>query len=113
MHELSVAESILDIVQQRALEHRATRVLSLVIHVGELSAVVADALRFAFEVLARDTCAKDARLEIVLIPWRVECPACATNYQVSNGMPSCPACGSGGGRVLSGRELALMEMNIE
>ena len=113
VHELSVAESILELVEQTATQHDAKRVSSFTLKVGELTAIVPEALRFAFEILSKGTRADGARIDIVTVPWRVACSACNRPYDVTGGLPACPSCGAHGGALLSGRELQLMEMNVE
>jgi hydrogenase nickel incorporation protein HypA/HybF len=65
MHELSIAEAIVDIAAESS---GGGRVLRVVVEVGKLAAVLPDALRFSFEVVAAGTPVEGAALEIVEKP---------------------------------------------
>ena len=73
MHELALAQEIVDVVGERSGGAPVTRV---VLEVGKLAAVSADALRFCFDLAAEDTVARGARLEIVETPGLARCRAC-------------------------------------
>lgn len=64
MHELSIADALLDIVQKRASGEGINRVYEINLRIGEFSGVFPDSLRFAFEVLSRDTITEGAHLNI-------------------------------------------------
>lgn len=113
VHELSIAQGILDTVVEQAKEHEATRVVSIRLRIGELTAIVDDALMFAFEVLSEDTCAKGARLDIEHVPWQVRCSDCAHEFTVVDAYPQCPRCDRVGGETIAGRELQIVEMDVE
>jgi hydrogenase nickel incorporation protein HypA/HybF len=67
MHELTLAQSVVDIVEEAARREGATRVASVRVELGALSHVEPESLAFAFEVAAREGCARGARLEICRI----------------------------------------------
>ncbi len=113
MHELSIAKSIADIVIAQAEQSQAQRIVCVRLRVGDLTAIVPEALRFSFDAVTRETCAENARLEIEAIPWMVECSKCACEYPVREDIPICPQCEHIGGKTISGRELQIVEMDIE
>jgi len=55
MHELSVAQAILDAVKGEAEKHPGARPLRVGVRVGELSGVNPDSLSFCFECLVQGT----------------------------------------------------------
>ena len=65
MHEVALAQGILDVVLDVAggREARTVRVRA-----GELQSVTQDSLQFCFEMVAQDTPAAAARLEVEIIP---------------------------------------------
>ena len=73
MHEMAITESVVAAVSERIGPERVRRV---VLEVGRLSGVVPDALRFCFEICAKDTTLDGALLEIREIAGRAHCPAC-------------------------------------
>ena len=107
MHELSLACSIVDACAERAGE---ARVLRVTVEVGQLAAVLPDALRFWFDVCAQGTVLEGAELEILDIPGRAICDACGNSIALSSPYGVC-ACG-GILRIVGGRELRMKEMEI-
>jgi hydrogenase nickel incorporation protein HypA/HybF len=65
MHELGIAHEIVEMVSARTSGSRVTRV---VVRVGKLAAVMPDALRFSFDVVADGTNVEGASLEIEETP---------------------------------------------
>jgi len=113
MHELAMAQAILDKAQQQAEVHRAHRVLAIRLQIGELSTAMPDALIFSFEVISKNTCAQDAKLDIIRVPWRIRCSSCQKEYQVHDRLALCPECNNAGGETISGKELTITEMEVE
>lgn len=102
MHELSIASAILEITLQAADERPVRRIA---VSVGHLRQVVPTSLRFAFELVARDTIAEGAELELHTVPATVECGRCSASSTCSRFPLACAACGSLGVRVTQGEEL--------
>ncbi|HTK10935.1 MAG TPA: hydrogenase maturation nickel metallochaperone HypA [Ktedonobacteraceae bacterium] len=114
MHELSIAQSLFEAVQIQAHEHKASRVNSVRLRVGEASGVVTDSLLFCFEMLiSLDPVLEDAQLLIDRIPHRAWCAICAQEFPILYGIPQCPTCTEWSGNILSGTELQLLEMEFE
>ncbi|MBV8096046.1 MAG: hydrogenase maturation nickel metallochaperone HypA [Acetobacteraceae bacterium] len=107
MHELSLACSIVDACAERAGE---ARVLRVTVEVGQLAAVLPDALRFCFDVCAQGTVLEGAELEILEIPGRAVCDECGRSIFLSSPYGVCE-CG-GLLRIVSGTELRTKEMEI-
>ncbi len=81
MHEVSMMQNTLDIAIDRARQNEATKIERLTLNIGELSGVIPEALEFAFEVLIAGTMAKNAVLEINIIPVTCYCQRCDRNFQ--------------------------------
>lgn len=113
MHEMSLAQSILDIILQESGNHKVTRVLSVALKVGELSAVETESLRFCFEFLTKGTPAEGAQLDIERVQVTCRCQDCASDFTVKELTFSCPSCGSGKLEMLSGRELSVESFEAE
>jgi hydrogenase nickel incorporation protein HypA/HybF len=109
MHELALSHSILDIVVQRAAEAGLKKVTEIVLEVGEAAGVEAEALRFCFEAVTRDTMAHGAALRIERVPLRGLCPKCRHAFPLPSGFGPCPRCRSHGAALISGRELRVRE----
>lgn len=113
MHELSLAENLISLVEAVGRRESAGRIAVVVIEVGELSAIEPDALGFAFDVVKTGGLAKSARLDIVVIPGEGRCGRCGEEAAMPTLYAPCPACGSHEREVLKGREMRVREILIE
>ena len=113
MHELSLAQSIVDIVQNAASANGAGRVLTIGVRIGELSGVVVDSLTFCFTAITAGTSLEGAALRVDRIPVRAQCRECRALCEVENLVFLCPSCGSGNLEIIAGRELQVSEIEVE
>jgi hydrogenase nickel incorporation protein HypA/HybF len=113
MHEMSLAQSILDIILHESGNHKVTRVLSVALKVGELSAVETESLRFCFELLTKETLAEGAQLDIERVQVTCRCQDCGSNFTVQELVFSCPSCQGVRVEMLSGRELSVESFEAE
>jgi hydrogenase nickel incorporation protein HypA/HybF len=110
VHELSIAQGIVDICQQHA---DGRRVLAVTLEIGALSGVVPDALEFCFEASTTGTLLEGARLDILRIPATGFCPACGQTLPVDTYFDPCPACGASPLEIRSGEELRVKDLEVE
>lgn len=112
MHELSIAESILDIVTAEAVKHRAPTVTAIKLRFGEFTGVVREALEFAFEIARRGTVAERAVLEIEWVPLETRCPGCGLTVRPREDLSlMCKRCGKPV-EILSGREMQVEYVDL-
>lgn len=110
MHELAVAQAVLDVALEAAAGRRVTRVE---LRVGALRQVVPAALAFSFELVARGTAADGAELEIEPVPVVGRCRACGAESE-QRGFPlRCTACGGLDVDVVRGQELSVEWLELE
>ena len=83
MHELGIADSILDAVRAEAAKRPGVRVAKVCVRVGALSGVVPDALSFGFECLVQGTDLEPLALVIENVPRRQRCPHCDFTFEVT------------------------------
>lgn len=112
MHELGIAQGILDIVTRYVPEGRASTVRTVRVRVGAMAGVVADSLEFCFSAIVRDSAFPEARLEIEPVPTRGNCAACGSSFEIPGAFFLCPACGGGDVRLVSGRELDVVDIEV-
>jgi hydrogenase nickel incorporation protein HypA/HybF len=112
MHEIGIANSILDAVRAEAALHPGGQFRKVAVRIGELAAVDADALRFAFEVLTRDTDFDSLELKIEICPRRQRC-GCGFEFDVTGYELQCPQCGEPRTKCISGDQLELAYLEIE
>ena len=111
MHEVSVMMSIMDTVSNAAKEENAEKVTKISLLIGKKSGVMVDSLRFAFDMVAADTVAKGAELEIEEVPFRGQCQSCGHEF-TSEDFLVCDECG-GFAKILSGQELSIKSIEVE
>lgn len=113
MHELSIAQSILDIVNQHLPADKNTSVKSVKVRIGKLSNVLPDSLRFCFEAITKDSKFENTELLINFIPITIECKDCNKQTEISDYVFTCPACSSTNLQVVGGNDLNIEEIEIE
>lgn len=112
MHEMSLCESILDILKERAAEDHFTTVRRIRIDIGPLSCVEPEALKFGFDVIMKGSLADGAVLEISRPPAEALCLSCFKTVPVRQRFDTCPECGSEALQVMSGEELKIRELEV-
>ncbi len=113
MHELSIANSVLEAVRAEAGRRPGARLLKVGVRVGELAGVDPDALSFCFESLVRGTEFEPLALEIEPSPRRHRCPPCARTFTVVDYDVACPGCGASQTECIAGDELELAYLEVE
>lgn len=113
MHEMSIAESVLQIIEDAARADKCSKVKTVWLEIGRLACVEKEALRFCFDVVTRDSVAQDARLEIIETPGQGWCMQCARNVAVTARYEPCPSCGSFQIEVTGGEEMRVKELEVE
>ncbi|KPJ61241.1 MAG: hypothetical protein AMJ46_02770 [Latescibacteria bacterium DG_63] len=114
MHELSVAQRIIEVAEQKARDSGISRITAITVRIGGLTTVVPEALDFCFGFAKEDTLAGDASLVIEEIKAEGCCNACKTVFPVDNCFfLICPSCGASDTTLLKGRELDLLSIEGE
>ena len=112
MHELSVAQSIVEIIQRHVPQSDWERVRVVRLKIGAAAGVVPESLEFSFEAITAELLFNHARLEIESVPFRVLCNRCHTTAENEFGFALCSSCGSPDTKILSGSELHVTEIEI-
>jgi hydrogenase nickel incorporation protein HypA/HybF len=110
MHELAIADSVVDIAIRHA---RGRRVTKVELRVGHLRQVVPSALEFAFELIAQGTPVEDAELVMEQVPAAIRCNACGTDATLTAFPACCPRCGALDVDVTGGEELLVDSLELE
>jgi hydrogenase nickel incorporation protein HypA/HybF len=112
MHELSIAQNIIEILEDERRRQPFERVASIRLRIGVLSNIVPDTLRFCFEAIRDETLARGAELLIDTVPGRADCASCRAEVLIEEPVLLCPACGSGGLTLLSGEEMDIASVDV-
>jgi hydrogenase nickel incorporation protein HypA/HybF len=108
VHELAIAESVVETVTERL---PGATVTCVHLEIGELSGVVPDSIRFCFDLATEGTGLAGARLEITEPPARCRCRACGAEFRPDSPVVLCP-CGSPDVAVLAGEELKIVSVQV-
>lgn len=113
MHELSIADNVIRIVQEQLKQHPSSRVKAVYLQVGVMSNVLVDSLLFGFETLIQDTDLCGAQLIVREIPVTVRCRACRHESPIDQFHFQCRQCAGDDVEVISGDELFIESIEIE
>ena len=113
MHEMSLCESVLQVLEENAGIHGYQRVKTVCLDIGALAQIEIEAMRFSFEVVTRGTLADQAALEINEIPGSAWCLVCAGSVPVKQRFDACPCCGSHQLQVIGGADMKVKALEVE
>lgn len=112
MHEMSLAEGVLQIVEDVAQRDGFSRVTAVRLEIGRLSSIEPEALRFCFEAVVRGSVADGARLEIVDTPGAGWCLHCSETVAIGALYDPCPQCGGYQVQPTGGTEMRVMDLEV-
>ncbi len=113
MHEMSLVEGVLQVVEDAARSQKFTRVKTVWLEIGQLACVEKEALRFCFDAVMRDSIAADARLEIIDVPGHGRCMQCNASIPIAALYEACPQCGGYQIEVTGGDGMRVKELEVE
>ncbi|MBW1779587.1 MAG: hydrogenase maturation nickel metallochaperone HypA [Deltaproteobacteria bacterium] len=113
MHEMSIAQGLLDIIKEEMDKHGARVLRSVRLQIGQLSAIVPESLSFCFEIMTAGTELEGARLNMEMIPLRGICRKCNREFEIKEYAFECPYCSSREIDTISGQELSIVEMEVD
>jgi len=113
MHEMSLAENLLQIFETSAVTQNFRHVRIVVLEIGKLSAVEPDAMRFCFDIVMRGTLAEDAVLDIIETPGAGCCRNCGAVFAMDALYGLCPVCDSPHLQITAGRLMRVKDLSVE
>ncbi|MBC8015938.1 MAG: hydrogenase maturation nickel metallochaperone HypA [Sporomusaceae bacterium] len=113
MHEMAIAQGILDIVLKTAAENNANKVTGIKLLVGQMTQIEPESLKFGFAALSIGSIAEGANVDITIVPLVGKCNSCEQQFPVEGYCFVCPNCNSASVVLVSGRELAVDYLEVE
>ena len=114
MHELSIALSIMDVVEEEKERYNGAQVEAIHVRLGTLSGVVKEALLSAYELARDQTPFARTRLIFEDVPVVVFCSKCQAERPVQSLQHFCCAeCDAPASKVLRGREIEVAALELE
>ncbi len=110
MHELSIAEAVVDVAVRHAHGRRVSKVE---LKVGHLRQVVPSSLQFAFELLTSDTPLDGAELVVEEVLAQGRCRRCDVETTMTSFPLQCSSCGGLDMELLAGEELLVDALELE
>ena len=112
MHEMSLCEGILQVLETEARNQGFIRVKSVWLEIGDLSSAEPEAMLFSFDVVTRNSLAKGAKLKIIHKPGTAWCMPCGKSVSVKQRFDACPDCGSYQLQITGGEEMRIKELEV-
>lgn len=112
MHEMSLAEGVLQLIEDAARAQQFNRVTTVWLEIGQLAGVEIEAMKFCFDAVTRGSLAEGAALEIVATPGSGWCMQCSESVPLAEVYGACPLCGSYQVTVAGGTEMRVKELEV-
>jgi hydrogenase nickel incorporation protein HypA/HybF len=113
MHEMSLAEGVLQILEDAARDQQFSKVKTVWLEIGRLSSVEPEAMRFCFDAVTRGSLAEGAALEIIDVTGIGRCLNCGESVEIAAVYDACPACGGYPVNPTGGTEMKIKELEVE
>jgi len=112
MHELALAQSIVEIASRHAQQQSATAVTRVQVVLGRLSCASSEAVEFCFAATCRGTLLEGATLQIEQPTGLGRCRHCGVEFSVAQRYAPCPQCGGFDVEIRRGDELLVKAIEI-
>lgn len=115
MHEYSIVQSLLDIIEDNAKKHNAKEVVEVKVKIGVLSGVEPHLLQIAFDTFKENTICKNATLEMIIQPIVAKCKKCGNlnEFEKNKIFFECKTCGEVDLEVLDGEDMLLLSLEMK
>lgn len=113
MHEMSLAENVVQILEEQSRLQSFRKVKQVWLHIGQLSSVDADALSFCLDIVSRNTLAAGAIFNILHEAGRGWCMICEKPIEVPAFGTGCPFCGRYQIQITEGEAIRLGKLQVE
>jgi hydrogenase nickel incorporation protein HypA/HybF len=113
MHEMSIAEGILGIVEKAARDQGFGKVKEIRLEIGALSGVEIEALKFSLDVVLNNSVAEGALVELETTPGSGWCMICGETVPINALYDACPQCGGYQVQATGGTEMRVKDLLVE
>lgn len=105
MHEVSIIQSVIEIVTKQAFDNKLTKIKKVSLRIGELSGVMPESLEFAFNSCIKGTMLEESTLDIEIVRALGECKDCLLEFPIEHFNKLCPSCNKFCTNITRGYEL--------
>lgn len=113
MHEMSIAEGIVQVLENEAAQQNYQRVKRVWLEVGPLAAIETESLVFCFDAVTKNTLAEGAELVILPTQGLAFCMQCTQTVPIKQRYDACVNCGSYQLQVTQGDEMRIKELEVD
>ncbi len=113
MHEMSLAQSIVEIVENISAQNGGKKVISVTLTVGELATVEMQSLMQSLKIAAARTVMENAKIVVNRPSGTAWCMKCCKTVPLHRLGDACPECSSYQVRVNGGNEFRVSELELE
>ncbi len=115
MHEYSIVQSLLDIIEENAAKHGAKTVQKVVVKIGVMSGVEPHLLQIAFDTFKEKTICENASLEMIIQPIVAQCKECGAQNEFEKNQIffECKECGGVDLEVMDGEDMLLLSLEMQ
>jgi hydrogenase nickel incorporation protein HypA/HybF len=113
MHELTLAERAIALAEAVARNAGARRITRVRLAIGVLAHVDADTLAYCCGMVARDTLAEGAEIQIEPVAGEAWCATCEQQVELSQAGTPCPHCGGFKLEITDGDQMRILDISVE
>ncbi len=113
MHELSVAESIFRLAEEKITAYSGKRPVKINLEIGLFSGIDFEALEFAISSVVKNTLFEETVIQIDKVSPLARCNECQHEFQPEDYITTCPVCGNFNVEFLKGKELLIRSIELE
>jgi hydrogenase nickel incorporation protein HypA/HybF len=113
MHEVSIAQSIVSVVENSISERHSKKVTNVFLIIGKLSGIEVEALQAAFSFVKEKTILEHSGLTIEIVKGAAICNECNTEFELDEYASPCPTCGSFSLKLIKGQEMKVTHIELE
>jgi hydrogenase nickel incorporation protein HypA/HybF len=113
MHELSIAEDLIEMLEENAITHNFKKVTKIILEIGVLAGIEKSALFFCFSSAAKNTLAEGAELIIHDKLASGICRHCQQQVTTTDWYEPCPYCGQIGIEISEGQQMIIKSLQVE
>lgn len=111
MHELSLACSVVELVDNELRRHGGGRLRTVEVTVGDLSGVDSEAFAYSLQMILDRR--YGARVSLTRVSPRARCLICGGVFEPTSIYTPCPHCGSYSTQLVEGQEFRLASLTVE
>ena len=113
MHELSITQSMFDLVLKQAEQAEAKKVGRINLVIGEMTGVVEECMKFYLDFLSKGTIVEGAALSVKMVPPTARCRRCGETFEPKELHWACPKCQGNSLELTAGKELFVESIEVE